>query len=121
MKRFFTLSLFALALSLFLTSCYKSYGDVNDENYWLNQERGEVVYSNSYCRYYIVQTNYGYQVMYSFGGYKPYEGSVVYGNFSSYGNREFYNRSNGSLFSAEVREYWLSYYEAQEAVYFYCE
>ena len=71
-------------------------------------------------QYYIVRTNYGYQVMYSFGGYKPYEGSVVYGNFSNYGVRDFYNRSNGQIFSADVREYWLSYYEAQEAVYFYC-
>jgi hypothetical protein len=120
MKRIFTLSVIA-AITLAFTGCYKNYGDVNgNENYWLTQERGEVVYSDVYCQYYIVETNYGYQVLYNFGGYKPYEGSVVYGNFSSYGTRDFYNRSSGRIFTADVRDYWLSYYEAQEAVYFYC-
>src|SRR5262245_25246977 len=108
MKRIFTLSILAVAITLFFTSCYKSYRDViGDESYWLSQERGEVVYSDTYCQYYIVQTNYGYQVLYSFGGYKPYEGSVVYGNFSNYGTRDFYNRSTGRTFSADVRDYWM--------------
>ena len=119
MKRIFTLSIITVTITLAFTGCYKSYGDVN-ENHWLTQERGEVVYSDDYCQYYVVQTNYGYQVLYSYGGYKPYEGSVVYGNFSTYGTREFYNRSTGRIFSADVRDYWLSYYEAQEAIYFYC-
>ena len=119
MKKIFTLSMIALAISLIFTACYKSYGDVN-EDHWLTQERGEVVYSDNYCQYYIVQTNYGYEVLYSFGGYKPYEGAIVYGNFSSYGTRDFYNRSTGRIFTDDIRDYWLSYYEAQEAVYFYC-
>jgi len=120
MKRIFTLSLVAVGLAFALSGCYRDYQEVN-EQHWLSQERGEVVYSDSYCPYYIVRTFYGYQVLYSFGGYRPYEGSIVYGNFSSYGTRDFYNHSTGRIFTADVRDYWLSYYQAQEAVFFYCD
>ena len=58
--------------------------------------------------------------MRALSGYKPYEGEVVYGNFSSYGLRDYYNRSNGGIFTAEVKEYWLTYYDAQSAVDYYC-
>ena len=119
MKRIFTLSLVTIAIAAFFTGCYKDTGYV-DESYWLSKERGEVVHSDPYCQYYVVETVYGYSVLRSFGGYKPYEGSVVYGNFSSVGTRDYYNRTTGLVYSAEVKEYWLTYLEAQDAIDYYC-
>ena len=119
MKKIFTLSILTIGLVVFFTGCVKDRGYI-DESYWLSKERGEVVYSDSYCQYYIVETAYGYTVLRAFSGYKPYEGTVVYGNFSNYGTRDFYNRSNGIVFTAEVQDYWLTYFEAQDAVDYYC-
>jgi hypothetical protein len=122
MKRIFTLSLVTIIAAIAFTGCVKRYGDINNNghDYWLTKERGEVVYSDPYCSYFVVETAYGYNVLRSLGGYKPYEGSEVYGNFSNYGAREFYNYSSGFTFSAEVEEYWLSYFDAQDAINYYC-
>ena len=119
MKRIFTLSFLTIGLFVFLSGCVKDRSYV-DESYWLSKERGEVVYSDSYCPYYIVETANGYTVLRAFGSYKPYEGAIVYGNFSSFGTRDFYNRTSGIVFSAEVQEYWLSYFEAEDAISYYC-
>ena len=118
MKKIFTLSAVTVGVLIFLSGCVKDRSYI-DEAYWLNKERGEVVYSDPYCQYYIVETAYGYNVLHAFG-YKPYEGAIVYGNFSNFGTRDFYNRSSGIVFSADVQEYWLGYYEAQNAVDYYC-
>ena len=121
MKKIFTLSALVLSFSIFLASCVKStvYNGI-DESYWLSKERGEVVYSDPYCSYYVVETYYGYNVVQASGGYKPYEGALVYGNFSSRGTRDFYNRSTGYIFSGSVTDYWLTYTEAQDALDYYC-
>ena len=118
MKKIFTLSISGILIAVFLSGCIKENVGYN-ENYWLSKERGEVAFS-SYCQYYVVYTNNGYAILRATGGYKPYEDAVVYGNFSNYGVRSFYDRYSGTVFSAEVVEYWLTYYEAQEAVYYYC-
>ena len=119
MKKIFTLSILNMGLLLFFTGCTRDRSYV-DESYWLSKDRGEVVYSDAYCPYYIVETDYGYSVLRAFGSYKPYEGAVVYGNFSNFGTRDFYNRTSGLVFSADVIEYWLSYFEAQDAINYYC-
>lgn len=119
MKKIFTLSTLAIGLVLFFTGCVKN-REYIDESYWLSKERGEVVYSDPYCQYFIIETFDGYTVLRSYSNYKPVEGSIVYGSFSNYGTRDFYNRSNGVIQTAEVKEYWLTYYEAQDAVDFYC-
>jgi len=119
MKKIFTFTLPAVILAVFISSCVKQRTDI-DESYWLSKERGTVVYSEPYCDYYIVETINGYSVLRSWNGYKPYEGSVLYGDFSYYGTREFYNRSNGTIFTNEVIEYWLTYYDAQSAAEYYC-
>ena len=119
MKKIFTLSTLAIGLVLFFTGCVKN-REYIDESYWLSQERGEVVFSDPYCQYFIIETFDGYTVLRSYSNYKPVEGSIVYGNFSNYGTRDFYNRSNGVIQTAEVKEYWLTYFEAQDAVDFYC-
>ncbi len=123
MKKIFTLSAIVLSVSLFLTSCVKdsfNHGGGFDESYWLSKERGEVVYSDTYCSYYVVETYYGYTIVQSYGGYKPYEGSTVYGNFSSVGTRDIYNRSSGLIFTGTITDYWLTYTEAQDALDYYC-
>lgn len=119
MKRIFTLSILTIGLLVFFTGCAKN-REYIDETYWLSQDRGEVVYSDPYCDYYVVETDYGYTVLRAYNGYKPYEGTVIFGNFSSYGLRDFYNRSSGIIFSSDVKEYWLTYSEAQSAIDYYC-
>ena len=118
MKKIFTLSTIAFFITGFFAGCIKENARF-DENYWLSKEKGVVVYSD-YCDYYVVETANGYAILRAFGNYKPFEGAVVYGNFSYYGIRDFYNRSSLSIFTAEVKEYWLSYNEAQQAIYYYC-
>ena len=120
MKKIFTFSLLAVILSAFLAGCVKQRTDI-DESYWLSKERGTVVYSDPYCEYFIVESINGYSVLHAWnGGYKPYEGAVLYGDFSYYGVKEIYNRSQGIIISAEVMEYWLTYYDAQLAAEYYC-
>jgi hypothetical protein len=120
MKRIFTLSAIVLSITLFLSSCIKSSLPPNNENYWLSKEQGEVVYSDTYCSYFVVETYYGFNIVKAYGSYKPYEGSIVYGNFSNRGTREMYNYSSGVVFTGTVTDYWLSYAEAQDALDFYC-
>src|SRR5689334_20088220 len=120
MKKIFTLSFSALLAGLLLVSCVRDSYPNNDENYWLSKERGEVVYSDSYCNYYVVETYNGYTIVRAYGSYKPYEGAIVYGNFSNNGTRDFYNRSSGVVFSGTVTDYWLDYASAQDALDYYC-
>ncbi len=120
MKRIFTLSVSFLLTVVLLTSCIRESFPNDNEEYWLSKEMGEVVYSDSYCNYYVVETFYGYTIIRSYGGYKPYEGSIVYGNFSSAGTKDIYNRSSGIIFTGTVTDYWLSYTDAQYALDYYC-
>lgn len=123
MKRIFTLSTLVLAVTMFLGGCVKdsfNNGGGFDEAYWLSKERGEVVYSDAYCNYYVVETYNGYNVVKAYGGYKPYEGDVLYGNFSSQGTRDIYNRSGNVIFTGTITDYWLTYTQAQAALDYYC-
>ena len=120
MKKIFTLVTTALFTVLVFSACSKRTYIDNDEGYWLSKERGEVVYSSPSCSFYVIETYNGYTVISSTDGYRPFEGTIVYGNFSNYGHREFYNHSNGIIISGEVRDYWLGYAEAQQAVDYYC-
>ena len=90
MKKIFTLSALVLTVSLFIAGCVKNYdggsGGFN-ENYWLSKEQGEVVYSDAYCEYYVVETLNGFTIIRTYGNYKPYEGAVVYGDFSYTGTK----------------------------------
>ena len=118
MKKIFTLSAIAIFIAVFFAGCIKENARF-DENYWLSKEKGVVVYSD-YCDYYVVETANGYAILRAPGSYKPYEGAIVYGNFSNSGIRDFYNRSSRRIFTSDVAEYWLSYYDAQQAIYYYC-
>lgn len=120
MKRIFTLSAIAFSAAIILSSCVRDQVPPNNENYWLSKERGEVVYSDSYCSYYVVETNNGYTVIQAYGTFKPYEGALVYGNFSSRGTKDMFDYSSGYVFTGTVTDYWLSYVEAQDALDYYC-
>lgn len=120
MKRTFTLSILATLMAVTFTSCVKETIFNNDEQYWLSKERGEVVYSDTYCNYFVVETYQGFNIIRSYGGYKPFEGSIMYGNFSNMGTRDMYNRSGGVVFTGTVTDYWLTYIEAQDALDYYC-
>lgn len=117
--------LFVLPLLLFFASCRKDIngpgpGPVIDESQWLNRERGVVVASDINCPYYVVEGYGGYAVLKSWDGSVPFEGSVMYGDFSSWGVKTFYNRSERSLARADVKEYWLSYYDALDEMDYQC-
>ena len=114
MKKIFTISSFLILSVVLLASCSKrSYNDGYDEGYWLSKESGEVVYSDSYCPYYVVETYNGYTVIRSTSGFTPYEGSIVHGDLSRLGIRDIYNRSEGTITRGEVVDYWMTYGEAQ--------
>lgn len=121
MKKLFTLSaVFFLAVVL-LSSCAKDRVVVIDnESYWLNQEQGEVVYSDPSCSYWVVETYNGYNVIYSNSFNRPYEGDLIYGNFSSRGPRDLYNYSGKFVFVATVSDYWLTYNQALDVLDYYC-
>lgn len=121
MKKIFTLSATILLAVILLSSCRKT--DViaaNNEDYWLNQEEGEVVYVDPFCNYWVVETYNGYNVIYTRSGSQPYEGDLIYGNFSSRGTREIYNFSGRFVFTGTVTDYWLSYNQALDVLDYYC-
>ena len=118
MKKIFTLSA-VLFTAIIFSSCTKQNVYEIDEEYWLSKERGEVVYASSSCSYYIIETPNGYSIVNSLG-FKPYLGDVLYGNFSYYGVKDIYDRSGGLIISGDVKEYWLTYSGAQDAINYYC-
>ena len=121
MKSIFTFcASFCLAI-LVLSSCSKA--DViatNNESYWLNQEEGEVVYSDPSCNYWVVETYDGYTVIQSRYANKPYEGDLIYGNLSNRGTRDLYNFQGKFVFTGTTIEYWLSYSQALDVLDYYC-
>jgi len=119
MKKIFTYSILAAFAAVLFTGCVKE--KVYDPNaYWFSQERGDVVYSNNYCGFYVVETNYGYTIIQNLDGLRTYENDVMYGNFGGYGTRNFYNYTAGVVTRGDVLEYDLTYNEAQDAIDYYC-
>ncbi len=121
MKKFFTYSILAALAAVLFTSCVKEKVVVyDDHSYWLSQERGDVVYSNNYCGFYVVETNYGYTIIQNLDGLRTYEADVMYGDFGGYGTREFYNYSADIITGGNVLEYDLTYHAAMDAIDYYC-
>ena len=119
MKKIFTYSILAVLMAILFTSCRKE--KVQDNNsYWLSQERGTVVYKSNYCGIFVLETAYGFTIIQSHDGLRVYTGDLLYGNFGGMGTRDFYNYSTGAVTRGEVLEYDLSYYQAQDAIDFYC-
>jgi hypothetical protein len=120
MKKIFTYSIIAVMAALLFTSCAKERVYQDDNAYWLSQERGDVVYSNNSCGYYVVATNYGYTIIRNLDGLRVYDGDIMYGNFGTYGSRDFYNYTANIITRGSVVEYDLSYNTAQDAIDYYC-
>lgn len=120
MKKIFTYSIVAVMATLLFAGCVKDRGYQHDNGYWLSQERGDVVYSNNSCGYYVVETNYGYTIIRNMDGLRTYDGDVLYGNFGGYGSRNFYNYTVDLITRGTVVEYDLSYSEALDAMDYYC-
>ena len=119
MKKIFTYSIVAVLAAVVFTSCTKE-RVYDDHTYWLSQERGDVVYSNNNCGYYVVATNYGYTIIQNLDGLRTYDSDVMYGNFGGYGSRNFYNYTANVITRGTVVEYDLSYNAAQDAIDYYC-
>ena len=120
MKKIFTYSILAALVALLFSSCVKETVYVDDSPNWLSQERGDVVYSNNYCGFYVVETNYGYTIIQNLDGLRTYDADVMYGNFGGYGTRDFYNYSADIITRGKVLEYDLSYFDAMDAIDYYC-
>lgn len=121
MKRIFTISAVFLLAMVSLSSCVKDRVVVqNDESYWLTKEQGEVVYSDASCGYWVLATSRGYAIVYTNGYNKPYEGDIIYGNFSSAGTRDLYNFSGRFVFTGTVTDYWLTLNQSLDAMDYYC-
>ncbi len=111
-----------LPVVLFISSCSKSSlpPPPANEADWLQQPRGIVVESGGFsCDYFIVQNQWGYSLLRSFGS-SPFVGATVYGQHTSWGTYTFYNRSGGYLFNASVEDYGLSYFAALDQMQWYC-
>jgi hypothetical protein len=119
MKRIFTITSLLILTVVLLSACTKS-DYYYDEDYWLSRERGVVVYSDSYCPYYVVETRNGYTIINSQSGTTPYEGTTIYGDLSRIGSMDLYNYSDGTIIRGRVTDYWLSYNEAQNEIDYLC-
>jgi hypothetical protein len=119
MKRFWLL---LLPLAWMLASCSKT--DLQrppiNESEWLNKDRALVVSSDFQCDYYVVETQRGYALMRNWGGLSPIRGAVLYGDFNRFGVQPFYNRTEGYLMNADIRDYTFSYFQAMDQLNFYC-
>lgn len=118
MKKIFTLSALLILTAAILAGCVKhgyDYGQ-DDDNYWLSKESGEVVYSDDYCPYYVVETYNGYTIIRATDGYAPYQGTILYGDLSRRGYRDLYSYSDDYIISGEITDYWLSYADAQYVI-----
>jgi len=119
MKKILTYSIVVVLAAVLFTSCTKE-RVYSDNNYWLSQERGDVVYSSNSCGYYVVATNYGYTVIRNLDGLRTYDGDIMYGNFGGYGSRDFYNYTANVVTRGTVVDYDVSYSAAQADIDYYC-
>lgn len=87
----------------------------------MNKERGYVLASNFQCDVFVAETQRGYALMRNWGGFSPVRGAVLYGEFSRFGVQTFYNRSEGYLMNADIRDYTFSYFQAMDMMNWYCD
>ena len=114
MKKIFTIASLMILSVVILAGCSKrSYDYGYDEDYWLRQESGIVVYSDNYCPFYVVETNRGYTIVRSVSGLQPFEGDEIYGDLSRRGYMDLFNWNDNAVIRSEITDYWLTYSEAQ--------
>ncbi|MBA2408432.1 MAG: hypothetical protein H0V62_01165 [Gammaproteobacteria bacterium] len=70
--------------------------------------QGVVVYYESGCDYYIVETNHGYALLEWYGGNDPSEGDILVGDYESYGMEDIWNLTADAETQVWVEDYWMS-------------
>lgn len=83
--------------------------------------KGEVVYRNSGCDYFVVETFAGYALLEWYGGNDPSEGDTLVGDFESFGSKDIFNLSADEELRVWVQDYWMSKEDALESFYQECE
>ena len=70
--------------------------------------KGVVVFYQSGCDYFIVETTMGFSLVEWYGGYDPSKGDVLFGDFASYGFTDIYDITADSKIHVWREDYWLS-------------
>jgi hypothetical protein len=116
------IGLFLLPAIIFLASCSKEgiqQPPIN-ESEWLRKERGIAMASNFQCDFFVAETARGYAVMRTWGGFPPLRGALLYGDYNRFGVQTFYNRTEGYLMNADIRDFTPSYFMAMDQLNWYC-
>jgi hypothetical protein len=82
---------------------------------------GEVVYRQSGCDYFVVQTRTGYDLLEWFGGHDPDKGDILVGKFEEYGMHDIYDRTADDEITVWVEEYGESKESVLEKMVEACE
>lgn len=80
----------------------------------------EVVLRKSSCSYFVADCLSGYALLEWYGGYDPYKGDIIAGDFTSFGFKDIYYTNMGSEGRVYVDNYWLSKSRAIEKFYGKC-
>ncbi|QIK80891.1 hypothetical protein G7069_04310 [Lysobacter sp. HDW10] len=83
--------------------------------------KGVVVYYESGCSYFIVETNLGYALLEWYGGHDPSKGEIIAGDFESFGFKNVYNLTADRETKVWVDNFWLSKSRAIEKYYDKCD
>lgn len=82
--------------------------------------QGIVVYNQSGCGdRFVVSSNQGFAILEWYGGKDPPEGTVLVGDFESYGMKDVYDRRGGST-RVWVEDFWLSQGRVMEEMRKFC-
>ena len=108
MKRMLRHSL--IVLGIITCSCVQAYA-----------AQGIVVYRQSGCDYFVVQTAKGYDILEWFGGWDPDKGDLLIGNFGTYGMHDIRDSTVDEAVTVWVEEFWLSKADALENLVEQCE
>ena len=76
--------------------------------------KGEVVYIETGCDYYILQSSDGFALVEHAEGPTPSADDVIVGDFESYGKKQLFNRTSRERIKGWVVDYWLAQDEAMQ-------
>ncbi|HBZ57877.1 MAG TPA: hypothetical protein DEO49_01825 [Sutterella sp.] len=76
--------------------------------------KGEVVYIETGCDYYILQSSDGFALVEHAEGPTPSADDVIVGDFESYGKKQLFNRTSRERIEGWVVDFWLAQDEAMQ-------
>jgi hypothetical protein len=74
----------------------------------LSATAGRVVYRESGCDYFVVETSGGHSLVEWFGGSFPEVGDILRGDFQHFGFTDVYNETRRADMHIWIDDYWLS-------------